>query len=89
MDVTRRRNLPFVLALDRRLGRALLPSLRRFALSFHASVLRRKGARGKKIPSVPIGGRSPDEINASTAKTIVITERPGPNFRIAVKPDSA
>jgi hypothetical protein len=37
-------------------------------------LLRRKEARGKRIPSVRLGG-SPDEINASTAKTTVITER--------------
>jgi len=48
-----------------------------------------KARAERRIPSVRLGGRSPDEINASTAKTTVITERPGPNFRIAVKPDSA
>jgi hypothetical protein len=88
MDVTRRRNLhSWSLSIDASVRPPNLAAALRS--QFHAFFLRRKGARGKKIPSVRIGGRSPDEINASTAKTIVITERPGPNFRIAVKPDSA
>ena len=51
MDVTRRRNLPFVLALDRRLGRALLPSLRRFALSFMLPSYGEKARAERKFPA--------------------------------------
>src|SRR5580704_16069576 len=42
---------------------------------FHASFLRRKGAGGKRIPRVRLGGRSAHEITASDAKTIVKTTR--------------
>ena len=60
MDVTRRRNLPFVLALDRRFGRALLPSLQRFALSFMLPSYREKACAEREFPACGlVGYRTP------------------------------